>query len=322
MSVGSISGAPQTLHPDLGVGFLLPRQKQFIDFLQDLRTMHSKSDNFHKADMESEPNPIRPLDRDGTVSCLMVTLPIPERLAFAKRSIDDYCRQTLAAKNLVLVLSGGVEGVQAAIRAYVESLGRDDIFIQTKPEDWNLGQLRNFALEIAPGDFFCQWDDDDFYHPQRLERQLAFLLEGNFEAVYLQEVMQYFPATSVLYWTNWRATETGGHTGTLMVRREAAIKYPTEGDTARLGEDHEAALALIARRRVGYVQALPHLYIYVSHGANSWHHGHHLMLAEKLSISQGLLRRREAQIRDGMAPHGLPAATIEVTGNNGPAFRL
>ena len=252
----------------------------------------------------------------------MVTLPVPGRLAFAKRSIDDYCRQTLVAKNLILVLSGGVESVQAAIRDYVESLGRDDIFVHTKPEDWNLGQLRNFTLEIAPGDIFCQWDDDDLYHPKRLEQQLALLLEGKWEAVYLQEVMQYFPAKKVLYWTNWRATDIGGHTGTLMVRREAAIKYPTQGDKARLGEDYEAALALLARGRVGYLQTMPHLYIYVSHGSNSWHDGHHLMLAEQLSISQGLLRRREAQIREGLAPHRLPADTIEVTGNNGPAFRL
>jgi glycosyltransferase involved in cell wall biosynthesis len=252
----------------------------------------------------------------------MVMLPVPERLASAQRSIDDFCRQTLANKTLVLVLSGGVESVHRAIRDYVESLGRNDIRIFTQPPEMNLGQLRNFCLEAATGDISCQWDDDDFYHPQRLEKQLALLLEGNFEAVYLQDVMQYFPAASALYWMNWRATEYVGHPGTLMVRREVPIQYPTQGGEARLGEDSEVARALIARGRVGYLAGLPHLFIYVSHGANSWHDGHHRMLAEKLSISQALLRRREAQIREGMAPHGLSPDTVSLMGSNGPAFTL
>ena len=275
--------------------------------------------------MQTDPNKIIDKAQDVSVSCLMVTLPLPERLVFAKRSIDDFCRQTLANKTLILVLSGGVESVHHAIRDYVDSLGRNDIRIFTQPPEWNLGQLRNFTLETATSDVLCHWDDDDLYHPERLERQLDLLLKGNYEAVYLQEVMQYFPASNVLYWTNWRATEAAAHPATLMVRRETAleaIKYPTEGGTARLGEDSVAARALIARGSVGYLPAMPHLYVYVSHGANSWHDEHHRMLADKLAISQALLRRREAQIRDGMAPHGLSPNTVSVVGNNGPAFIL
>src|ERR1700722_6580583 len=104
-----------------------------------------------------------------SVSCLMVTLPVPERLAFAKRSIDDFCHQTLPNKNLILVISGGVESVQNALCDYVRSLGRDDIRIFIPPGKLNLGQLRNFSLEAATGDIVCQWDDDDLHHPKRLE---------------------------------------------------------------------------------------------------------------------------------------------------------
>ena len=221
-----------------------------------------------------------------------------------------------------MVLSGGIEAVHDAIREHVKSLGRDDIRVFTQPPDWNLGQLRNFSVQCATGDMLCHWDDDDLYHPERLERQLSLLVEGDFEAVYLQDVMQHFPRARLLYWTNWRATEAAAHPATLMVRREVAIRYPTEGGTARLGEDSEAARALIARGRVAYVSGMPHLYVYTSHGVNSWPEEHHLMLAEKLSISQALLRRREPQIRAGMAPHGLEANTISVMGNNGPAFVL
>jgi glycosyltransferase involved in cell wall biosynthesis len=252
----------------------------------------------------------------------MITLAQPVRLPYAKRSIDDFCRQTHADKSLLLILSGGEEPVQQALRDYVASLGRDDIRVITLPPELNLGELRNHSLEAATGDVLCQWDDDDLNHPRRVELQLARLIEGDFEAVYFQEVMQYFPTAKVLYWTNWRATEATGHPGTLMVRRDVPIHYPTQGNLARLGEDLQVARDLIARGRVGYLAGMPHLFTYVSHGANSWHDGHHRMLADELSISHGLLRRREAQIREGMAPYGLDAGTVSVLGNNGPAFTL
>lgn len=256
------------------------------------------------------------------VTCVMVTLPVPERLAYAKRSIDDYCRQSLAKKDLILVINGGVECVHRALHEYVASLGREDIRIFVQPPEWNLGQLRNFCLEVATGDILCQWDDDDLYHPERLERQLALLLEGGFEAVYLQEVMQFFPSENMLYWANWRATDYAGHPGTLMIRRGIPIQYPTRGDHARLGEDSEVARALIARGSVGYLAGMPHLFIYVSHGLNSWHAGHHQMLANELAISQALLRRREEQIRAGLAPHGFAPETVTLAGSNGVAFTL
>jgi hypothetical protein len=79
---------------------------------------------------------------------------------------------------------------------------------------------------------------------------------------------------------------------------------------------------LKARGRFGYLDGQPHLYVYVSHGDNSWHDGHHRMLADTLSISRTLLRRREAQLRAGVAIHHLADEAVTVQGNNGPAFEL
>jgi len=63
----------------------------------------------------------------------------------------------------------------------------------------------------------------------------------------LQEVVQYVPRDRRLYWTNWSATEARVHPGTLMARRDAPIRYPTEGPQARLGEDLQLAFELNAR---------------------------------------------------------------------------
>ena len=252
----------------------------------------------------------------------MVTLPVSERLTMAKQSIKDFCSQTLAKKTLHVVINGGFQPVREELCNYIAMLNRKDICVIQPPGVLNLGQLRNISLEAASSDIVCQWDDDDRVHPDRLQDQAAVLVESDLEAVYLQEVMQYYPAKHALYWTNWHATPAVGHPGTLMARRSAALRYPTRGANARLGEDLELAQALIKRNRVGYIKGKAHLYVYVSHGANSWNEGHHAMLRDRLAISRALLLRREPQIRAGLAPYHFPPNDVCLFGSNGQAFVL
>ena len=107
-----------------------------------------------------------------------------------------------------------------------------------------------------------------------------------------------------------------------MARATGSIRYPTVGQDASLGEDLRVALALKAQGKLGYLGAMPHLFIYVSHGKNSWNSEHHRRLIADLAISAGLLRRREAQIRAGLLPFGFPHESLQVSGNGGLAFVL
>jgi len=258
-----------------------------------------------------------------TIDCLMVTLPVPQRYDLVRRSIEDYCRQTYAKKKLLIVIGrDGVDAARQALHDYVASLRRDDIEVIVPDRLLNLGELRNLSVEHATGDIVCQWDDDDRSHPQRLEFQAAHLMKTGLGAVFLQDVMQFFPAANALYWTNWRATPAGGHPGTLMARRSEMLRYPTQGDTARLGEDTTLASALRERGCLGYLPDMAHLFVYVSHGANSWDAAHHAMLSNELAISKGLLKRRESAIRTGLAPYNFEPGKVAVSGAGGAAFTL
>jgi hypothetical protein len=48
----------------------------------------------------------------------------------------------------------------------------------------------------------------------------------------------------------------------------------------------------------------------------------HAMLAERLGVSQGLLRRREAKIREWLQAFDFGAGVVSVQGPNGVAFTL
>jgi glycosyltransferase involved in cell wall biosynthesis len=259
---------------------------------------------------------------DTLVSCLLVTLAVPQRLRHVRRCLADYCRQTHSDRELVVVPDPESTEAVSALAAEVATLGRDDIRLVDVPSRIPLGALRNLAVASARGTVLCQWDDDDFHHPDRIVRQLDAMQGARSDAVYLEEAMQYFPATQTLYCTHWSATEAKALPGTLMCRKSAGIRYPETGRTARFGEDTAVALQLQQQGSVRMLAGAPHLYVYVSHGANTWPDEHHRMLAGELAISRALLRRREAQLRDGLRPHGFAPGVVTVAGYNGAAFTL
>ena len=257
------------------------------------------------------------------VSCLMVTRLAPDRIERALAAVAAFQAQDHPARELVVVLdSSAGASSRRRLEDLIRSAGPAPVRGVQAPGAATLGALRNCALAAAAGDYVCQWDDDDIYHPLRLSAQLEALHAGRHEALYLQDVLQYFPASRSLYWTNWRATPVGGHTGTLLMRRETPVRYPEEGSVARLGEDLALGEALAARGRLGTLPGAPHLFAYVSHGSNSWNDEHHRMLVHELAVSRGVLRRHEQSLRAGVAGLDLGLQPIQVLGANGPAFEI
>lgn len=259
---------------------------------------------------------------DVLVSCLMVTLPSPQRLAFLKRAIAAYCAQTYSPRELVIVLDQGTADAKAAITEHVATLGRDDVRIIESPCAMSLGALRNLSRASARGEVHCQWDDDDLHHPQRVERQLAALAASGAQAVCLQEVMLFFTASHEIYWTNWRAAEPTVMPATLMCLATAPVRYPESGPNSRLGEDTDVALQFLRLGALHPLADAPHLYVYVCHGANTWGGDFHPMLAARLGLSQGLLLRREARIRESLRAFDFGPGPVSVRGPNGAAFTI
>jgi glycosyltransferase involved in cell wall biosynthesis len=257
---------------------------------------------------------------DPLISCLMVTLPVPERFERLKQSLAGYAAQTYARRELVIVANGGTPEALAAIKAHVAGLGRDDIRIVEPPGSLTLGALRNVSKASARGEVVCQWDDDDLYHPERLERQLDALARSGAEAVCLQQVMQFFTVERLLYCLNFHIGGESVFAGSLMCWTRTPIVYPESGERSRLGEDTDVACQLVERGGLHALADMPHLYVYVCHGANSWSDWHHRGVARYRGLSPGLLRRREAQLRQDLSVFDFGPGAVAVQGSNGPAF--
>ncbi|MFP4228402.1 MAG: glycosyltransferase family A protein [Salinivenus sp.] len=203
---------------------------------------------------------------EPTVSCLLVTADRPRLI---QRALRSYQRQTYDALELV-VLDNGEEPVKDIVEAFDLPGTVRYRYRERTPDLW-IGGLRNEALDMATGEFVVpQWDDDDWSHPERIERQAAVLQQGHDVCTLKGTLMHvdhptYFdhPFIGIL---------PDGVPPTMMHRRDAAIRYPNirrTSDTDYLNDWREKRHAILPREDA-------YLYLRYSHEGNLWETSHFL----------------------------------------------
>jgi len=196
------------------------------------------------------------MDRHPLISCLCLTRKRPDCL---KRAIDCYSSQTYANKELLVVYHDD----DLETRDFLETILRDDIISVELPSvpKIPLGEIRNISISSSNGEYFCQWDDDDWYHENRLEVQMNSLLVNGKEA-------------SVMY--NWLIYDyncgraflsfKAAWAGSLLCKRTLVskdIKYPPMNKH----EDLHFLIKLFKLKCL-YPLVKPTLYIKTFHGNN------------------------------------------------------
>jgi hypothetical protein len=136
-----------------------------------------------------------------------------------------------------------------------------------------IGAKRNRACREARGELIAQWDDDDWYAPDRLSYQARPILDGEadltgLENTYLLELPggQFWTTQPQLH---QRMFVGDVHGGTLVFRKSLLdnnLRYPE----VNLAED--AGLLKQALRRGKRLARLPNpgVFVYVRHGKNAW----------------------------------------------------
>lgn len=230
------------------------------------------------------------------ISCIMVTQ--PSRLPLAALAIGDFLRQTHPDRELV-VLHDGDDVCDAALRAVTADAS---VRIVCERHGSTLGTLRNVAVRACNGDFVCQWDDDDRYHPRRLELQWQALQSERAEFCFLVDQLHLFTASGELFWDDWNreAYPLNFVQGTLLGRRDRMPHYP---DAAR-GEDTGVTLEILRRGdRIARLRDAGWCYVYVYHGDNVWDSAHHAAIVRAKHLDHIRLLQRERMLRARLAEY-------------------
>lgn len=250
------------------------------------------------------------------VSCTTVTQ--PGRIGLLGHAVADFLAQNHPQRELVIVHDGGgafhqdilallaktmPAGIAPPVRVHAESPGLP------------LGTLRNAAVRHAQGEWVCQWDDDDRYHPRRIELQLAAALETSSDFCFLADQLHWYPKLGVLTWDDWHTESYPFNLvqGTLLGRRASMPRY-TE---LRRGEDTQLCIDILrAGHTVTRLRDLGWCYVYVHHDQNAWSWSHHWAISRSKQRGAHRLIPRLPQLRGCLADYrpAIPAESIHHAG--------
>ncbi len=192
------------------------------------------------------------------VSCLCVTR---KKVPFLERAIQCFRDQTYPNKHLLVVFEDDdletAELVSRLTDPRIETLA-----VPVSPKK-SLGVLRNLAVESCRGEFFCQWDDDDWYHNERIAFQMYVIEESKRPACALMHWLMFDEKRGRAYVSSRRFWE-----GSLLCRKDL-LRGDLQYANAAIGEDTELMTELVKRSLV-FPVFMPKLYVYVYHGGNTF----------------------------------------------------
>lgn len=197
-------------------------------------------------------------------SRVSVIIPAYRAAGTIRRALDSVLAQTTAAHEIIVVDDGSPDSLADVVERYYPTAKLLRI------ANSKTARARNVGIEAAEGDFIAFLDADDYWHPQKLEKQLAIFVKypevgtvaGRFYHQELSGRVQHSRAK--LEWYERILTESGARafllgammwTGVVMVRRETLgeQRFITGLEPA---EDRDLWIRLAARSAV-YLMSEP-----------------------------------------------------------------
>ncbi|MEX0609953.1 MAG: glycosyltransferase family 2 protein [Balneolaceae bacterium] len=187
------------------------------------------------------------------------------RTQLAKRAVECFLNQTYHNKELIVIDDGKED--YSAILSKIPSEQIKYLKLEEKP-DSVLGKLRNMSLEKATGDYLMQWDDDDWYHPDRIKVQAEILDKGN-DACCLSSAIMHLDTQDFINHP-FNGVLPDGIPGSIMHKRNDSIRYPE----TRRAEDTVYLNEWLKKKYFKLDDSYNYLFLRAFHGNNTWEQDH------------------------------------------------
>jgi len=197
------------------------------------------------------------------ISCVCVTNHKPQMLL---RVINCFQAQSYTNKQLVILYEDTDLKTKNFIASNIFTSNIKIVSTSGYPKK-TLGELRNIAIESSDGEFVCQWDDDDWYHTDRLRYQHNIITTHGVNASILTRWTVFDNINKRAFISNRRRWE-----GSVLCRKDIFKLKRYENKSK--GEDTDIIDYLHENNHLAYIDDNPLLYIYIFHGNNTWDSNH------------------------------------------------
>ena len=104
-----------------------------------------------------------------------IIVPVYNAEKFIIETIESVRAQSFERWELLLVTDGCTDRSEEVIAEYVQRVGESRIRVVPQPQNMGAAKARNRGMKEAAGRYVAYLDSDDLWHPEKLERQLAFM---------------------------------------------------------------------------------------------------------------------------------------------------
>jgi len=134
------------------------------------------------------------------VSCIMLTA---NRHKYVPLAIDNFLQQDYTHTELIIVDDG-----QESVYALIPDDARIKYFYD-QPIG-TIGAKRNYACARTTGEIIMHWDDDDWYAPDWVSRQVGYLNASKADMCGIEHV-HFFSPVSDTFWTGTALNRNKGY---------------------------------------------------------------------------------------------------------------
>src|SRR6266446_27932 len=133
---------------------------------------------------------------EGLVTPLVsVIIPAYNAERYVGRALRSVVEQSYAGLEIILVDDGSQDGTAQVVEQF-----KDPRIVYLYQGNAGQGNARNHGLRVCKGEYVSFLDADDWYHPRKIERQVAFLqAHPGYKVVYCNALHTYAGAPDRLY---------------------------------------------------------------------------------------------------------------------------
>lgn len=113
---------------------------------------------------------------------ISVIMPCYNMASYVSDSIKSVIAQTYPHWELLIVDDASTDETVNIIKSYAQADSR--IKFAIKKQNSGISDTRNQCIQMAQGQFLAFLDADDIWHPEKLEKQLSFMLAKNIGFTY------------------------------------------------------------------------------------------------------------------------------------------
>ena len=195
-------------------------------------------------------------------SLISVVIPVYNREATIKRSVESVLKQTYKNIEIIIIDDGSSDGTVEVLRELEQTEETVKIFIQ---DHRGANAARNLGIEKSKGEFIAFQDSDDEWLPDKLEKQLTYMVENNFEVSYCPFFL-YEDGKEIIIPENYQNSHKYEKnllktlkchnvvsTQTLVIHRNVISDIGIFDENMPRYQDYEYVIRIVQKKRIGYV---------------------------------------------------------------------